>query len=339
MKKVIFTIALFCITTGLVFAQITLGGDAYAGVQFEKIFDEDEQITATHRTEGTPVFNIDATVRREIFGIKLDTSFRATETPVSVKGLYGWVDFWDRAIRFSAGIISDPVWVVKLDPRFQEFFFDDVTGFRLEYRTPVQGLSVGIAFRTEDLTAEEFGKRMIFGGSYIHSLFNTVAAYDLGRNGRALFGFNYTGINNLTAGIQLRGSNFATWDDRMYSGELIIHQKIAYRILRPLEVSLITGQTIYGREDRDIELSFAPGLSYRIQPNLVSSLTAELSRVNNTNRRYFPDDDMFIFTSVRPSLEYNLGPAIFYAEYELMLGKYKNQSYNRFGVGVEFNAF
>ena len=346
MKKVCITLLLVCTMAGLAFAQLTFTGDVYVGFEFLKVFDQEEQITMTPRSESASMFNLGANLTRENYGAKMDLSFVASDNPMSLKRIYGWADFLDNSLRLSVGNSIDAAWVTNLDPD-TERFFDEINGFRLNYRTPLTGLSVGVAFRGWDsrrgtpMNITQMGQRIIFGANYIHPMFNAVGAYDMGGNAGFQLGVNYTGMDNLTsAGIQIRAERIASWDHPNDFGQLELFQKVGYRIIRPLTVSLLTGQLIYGTDQREIELSFTPSVSYRIMPGLTASLAGSLRIENNYNLTAFPDDKTFMLYSVTPSIEYALrGPAVLYAEYELNIGKYYSQSYNRFGFGIEIKAF
>ena len=341
MKRAVIIVLLFFILVESIFAQLSFGGEAYAGFQLEKLYDQEENVSATHREEGAPKFEFVATAVRENYGIKLDMTFQTTN-PININGIYGWANFLDNSIRLSVGQISDAVWVSILDPDLPELKFDDVTGFRVEYKTPLQGLSVGAAFPAKDFRFEKFAKKIIFGGSYVHELFNTVAAYDMGSNAQMLFGFNFTGIDDLTsAGIQLRAGNFATWDSSQvgYSGEFFINEKVGYRIMRPLIVSLLAGQKIYKHPtnlddpDSNFALTFTPSVFYRIMPNLTASLSLELDTPNKFKQVDF---------AIKPCFEYSLkGPALLYVEYEFRLVDIsdKKQDNHRFGFGFDVVAF
>jgi len=343
MKKFIVFALFFSVSTGSAFAQLTFSGSVYAGIQLEIPYDtnEDESISAHHRTEGAPVFNFIATVSRENFGARLDTSFStdfSSAGEVSIDGIYGWIDFLNNALRFTMGRISSPVWVANLDPD-NLFYFDKITGFRLEYSTPLPGLRVGAAFRTEGITMGQFIRRPIFGATYFHPLFNAVLAYNMGSNGHLLFGFNFTGIPDLTtAGIQVRVGNIASWDDPGFGGSVEIKQKVGYRIMRPLTASLLMGQRFFAEplgdfQRRNTELFFTPSVSYTILPNLTGTFSVELF--------FAPDnfEETRVIT-LNPRIEYMLrGPALLYFGYELRLARYKQDSHHRISVGIEIRAF
>ena len=235
MKKFIVFALLFAVLTSGVFAQFSLTGTVYAGIQMEIPYDlnnEDETISAHHRTEGLPLFNLVATINRDNHGARLDANFRAgvpDDEAVTVYGVYGWVDFLDNTLRLTMGRISSPVWVANLDPD-NVFYFDKITGFRLEYQTPLPGLSVGAAFRTEGNDTQTLFERAIFGAAYFHPMFNAVFAYNMGSNAHLLFGLNFTsipGIPDLTAGIQARVMHLASWDDPGFGGAIDLKQRVA----------------------------------------------------------------------------------------------------------------
>jgi len=342
MKKFIVFALLFTVLTGSAFAQLVFSGSVHAGIELEIPYDtsEDETINAHHRREGVPQFNFIASITRENFGARLDTTFRADlagDESLTVNGIYGWVDFLDNSLRLTMGRISSPLWVANLDPD-NEFYFDKITGFRIQYSTPIPGLSVGAAFRTEANDLQQLIERTIFGATYMHPLFNMVFAYNMGGNAHSLFVFNYTGIPDLTsAGIQVRATNLASWDDPGFGGVLEVKQKLAYRVTRPLTVSLLTGQTVFadpgvGFENRPTELFFTPGISYRVNPSLVASFTTEFRSLD-----YFDNSRLITFT---PSIEYTLrGNAVFFAEYEFRLGRYRSESHHRISFGIDVRAF
>ena len=334
MKKCIVFALLFSVLIGNAFAQLSFSGTAYIGVQMEIPYDtsDDEIINPYHRTEGTPLFNLVATINRANHGVRLDTNFREDE--VSVEGIYGWADFLDNTLRVTMGRISSPAWIANLDPD-NVFYFDAVTGFRVEYETPLPGLRVGIAFRTEGNTFEQLVQRPILGATYFHPQFNAVFAYNMGSNGHILFGFNYTGIPDLTAGIQARITHVASWDDLGFGGVLDLKQRITYRIMRPLTVSLLTGQTVFaaprGHDRANTAMFFTPGVSYIVNPELTASFSVEIRSFDYFNNTRF--------ITFNPGIEYMLGGAVIYAEYELRLARYRHDSFHRISVGVTFSVF
>jgi hypothetical protein len=330
MKKIVFLLVLFSVLAGAAFAQLTFSGDAYAGVEVKKPYEEDENFGLNFRDSGTataPQFNFAAIATKENYGVKLDTSFifPLAMPQVRLNGIYGWVNFLDNALRLSIGKISDAVWVTSLD---NEYKWDDVTGFRVEYKTPLQGLNVGLAFDAEDRDAETFFKQIVFGASYVNPLFNTVFGYDMGSNARALFGFNFTGIDELSAaGIEIAATDLALWDKL---GALRVDESLAYRVTRPLTVSLYMWQHFSGVEDADFGLSFMPGASYKLTNTLTASLNVEVF-----------SEDSFDTANLRllPCLEYTLkGPALFYVEYEMFLAEFEKPSHF-FRFGMEIKAF
>ena len=334
MKKIVTVLILFSLFAGTAFAQLSFSGDVYSGIQYKRDFNDNDAVSAQHRKEGLPLFNLIGTVGKENYGAKLDTSFQVTNdgaNSLSLHGIYGWVNFWDNQIRLTMGKISDGVWVSSLDAD-HEFVFDEITGVRVEYKTPIQGLRIGAALPTQDYDLEATAKRAIFGASYVNAMFNAVIAYDSGNNDNVLFGFNFTGIDNLTsAGIQVKANNLATWDNALVGGIVQVNEKIGYRVMKPLNVYLLAGQTIYADKDQDIALTIEPGASYRLMPNLTAFLDLGISTPN-----YFET----ITYKINPSLEYTLkGPALFYVEYELELAKYKGDSFHTFGFGIDVKAF
>ena len=335
MKRAIIASLLLFILAGGAFAQLTFSGEAFVGFQLEKEYDNDEVITATHRDKTLPKFNFVATAARENYGVKLDVDFEASHTdPFSLNGIFGWVDFLDGDLHVSVGQISDAKWVTNLDSDV-ETFFDDVTGFRVEYKTPLEGLNVGAAFRADGILIEGFDleyffKTIVLGGSYVTPLFNTVIAYDMGHNAQLLFGFNYTGMDDLTdAGIEFIGRELATFDSEIKDWELTFKEKVGYRVMRPLNVSLLMEQIFYEDADK-LSLFFTPAASYRIMPGLTASLSATLYTTNAFDTANL---------AIKPCLEYTLkGPALIYVEYELGLEEMKRDNH-RFGFGIDIKAF
>ena len=333
MRKAIFVFVIICCAAGNAFAQLTFSGEAYAGVQLEKKYDMDETIDVIHRDKGgnpgLPKFDFMATALRDDYGMKADVIFQYNNI-VKLNGVYGWVNFFNNAIRLTMGQISDAVWVSCLDAD-HEYHFDDITGFRVQYNTPIDGLNLGAAFPTQEYDTDKFIKKVIFGASYVHPYFNTIFAYDVGNNARALFGFNFTGIDELTsANLQVKASNLATWDNPLVGGVVEINEKIGYRVIRPLTIQLLMEQKVYGEPDKDASLAFIPGIAYRIIPGLVASLDIGFSSAD-----YFTTKDLMI----RPCLEYTLkGPALFYVEYELKLEELKRDNH-KFGFGMDIKAF
>jgi hypothetical protein len=325
MKKIIAVSVLFGVLTGGLFAQVTLSGEFHTGVELNIPSEGDESIKINHREEGFRVFDLAATVNKDNFGAKLDTYFvNQTADFFNLAGAFGWAYFLDKQIRLTMGKISDAAWVTSLG---NEHKLDDVEGFRLNY-TPLRGLNVGVAFKATDYTMEQFAKQAVFGASYVHELFNTVAAYDLGGNANAIFGFNFTGLDQLTtAGIELKGSELALWDK---TGSLMIDEEVGYQITGEFTAVLHLGQILHGKSGTDPELLFRPGVRYKILPPLTVFLDVELGSV-----------DMFETMNVvaHPWIEYSLGNmGLLYLEYELSLPDMKDPSH-LIGFGMEIKAF
>jgi hypothetical protein len=327
MKKIIAVLVLFGVLTGGLFAQVTLGGEFHTGVQLDISSGGDESIAVNHREDGSRIFDLTATVAKDNFGAKLDTSFvKASSDFFTLNGAFGWTYFLDKQIRFTLGDISEAVWVTSLG---NEYCLDDVEGFRLEYRAPfLPGLNVGAAFDAGGYTMEKFAKQIILGANYVHDLFNTVVAYDLGGNANVIFGFNFTGLDQLTsAGIELKGTNLALWDTM---GVLDIEEEVGYQITREFTAILHLGQTLSGNSEDDPELRFRPGVRYRILPPLTAFLDLELD-----------SEDMFKTTKMtaHPWIEYSLGNmGLLYLEYELSLPDMKDPAH-LIGLGMEIKAF
>ena len=337
MKKIIIVSLLASVLTGGAFAQVTFSGSVYAGVRFQSTQDTDETIGAFHREdnfEREPRFDLTVTVMREDYGARLDTSFQflgpGDENNFVLNGIYGWINFFDNSVRLTMGRISSPAWVTRLDASLPEHFFDEITGFRVEYTTPIQGLSVGAAFRTEGRDLERLGQEAIFGLNFIHPMFTTVFAYELGRNVRTLFGFNFIGISDLSAGLQLRADRIASWDEAPFEGILQVHYKIGYRVMRPLFVYLIFGQRFHGESNVGPYWEITPGVTYRFMPNLTGALSMTLDNFDGN-----PNNNLTINTSLEHTLR---GPAIFYVEYELRLDNMDTATHT-FGFGITIMAF
>jgi len=341
MKKAVITFLLVGVLSGGAFAQVTFSGSAYAGIRIQSPQSGDETITTTHREEAlAPLFNLTVQAVRGNYGARLDTTFLMpdefddNEHFMRLNGIYGWVDFLDNSLRLTMGQISSAAWVL---PRFHsshsELYFDDVRGFRIVYNTPLDGLSVGAAFRAEGYGAEELGQRAIFGATFVHLRFSAVLAHDLGNNTRTLFGFNYTGIPDLTAGFQFSAFNLSTWDDAPRpAGELGFRQIVGYRVARQVSVYLISSQTIFDASGSDVALEFIPVVEYRFMPNLIGSFSTIIDS---------PDHFSTTNLTLNPMLEKMLaGPALFYVEYALTLPDMNmSRAVHTFGFGITVRAF
>ena len=350
MKKAIIASLLISVLAGGVFAQVTFSGEVHAGIQLQRNHNEYETIGTYHREYGPPKFDFTATVMRENFGARLDTSFQMTNDPnnhFALNGIYGWVNFPgfldDDSFRLTMGQISSPAWVTRLHADLPDHYLDKIRGFRIEYTTPIQGLSVGAAFRTTDTDGnnydlETFAKNIIFGANFVHPLFTTVFAWDLGGNAQTIFGFNFTGIPDLTAGFQLRGSRLASWDDPAhgYPGVLQIHYKVGYRVMRPLNVYLIFGQRFHGQSGVGPYWEITPGVEYRFLPNLTGFFSITLD--NFQGHPLFggtPNNNL----TLNPAFELTLaGPAVFYVEYTLRMENME-RNFHTFGIGITIRAF
>jgi hypothetical protein len=337
MKKAIITFLLASVLTAGAFAQITFSGSAYAGIRLQVPQDGDETISTIHREEDrVPTLNLMATVTRANYGARLDTTFEMADDPddhFTLNGIYGWVDFMDNSLRLTMGQISSTPWVLtRFHHSHAEQKFGDIRGFRLEYGTPIQGLNVGAAFRANNHDAETFSQQMILGATFVHPMFSTVFAYDLGGNVRTLLGFNFIGIPDLTAGFQLQASRLASWDDEHFPGILLMHQIVGYRITRPLSVYLVSRQHFINIDDFDAGLEFIPVIEYRFLPNLTGSFSVIIESPD-----YFSTTNL----TLNPLLEKMLaGPAIFYVEYSLHLPDMNmNRAVHTFGFGITIFAF
>jgi hypothetical protein len=329
MKKRFIFVVLIGSLAGSISAQVMLRGNLYTGIAADIPYGGEESIGLKNRETGNTMMDVSAAalLGEGAYGVKLDTTFSYLRPDIAFtpKGIYGWAELFDRHLRLSMGRISDEVWVTSLD---NEYTFDEIAGARVEWRTPLEGLSVGMAFDAGDYTLENFAKQLIFGGSYVSGICNTVVAYDFGSNTRALFGFNFTGIDDLTAaGIELRVTDIALWEEY---GELALDEEAAYRIIRPLTVSLHMAQKVYGKADSDMGLAFRPGLAYRFTQTLTGSLEVEVN-----------SDDVFKTSNlaVTPCIEYQLpGSGILYLQYDLTLAELKEPSHT-IGFGLEIKSF
>ena len=353
MKKVMIGFLLASVLTGAAFAELTFSGDVFLGIQLINPPNADESIVTHHREYGAPEFNLTATVTRENYGARVVTRYRET---LAVRGIYGWVDFpgffEDDSLRLSMGRFAEGIWVMQLDSDLPQLFLDNITGFRLIYNTPIQGLSVGAAFRAAGHDNQEFAEEMIFGGTFTTPHFTALFVYDLSQNVRTIFGINvpsfgFLGLHDLSAGFKLQATGLATWDSPglvpgipfSHAGILRMYQRIGYRISWPLSVSLIMGQRIHGApEIDDMRMFFGPGLTYRHRsfPNLTASLRAIIDSVDQ-----FSTTDLLI----RPAIEKSLtGPALFYVQYELRLpdvgsSNPMDRAIHVLGIGLEIRAF
>ncbi|MCL2381188.1 MAG: hypothetical protein FWC64_06280 [Treponema sp.] len=355
MKKAIIFSLLFSILAGSAVAQLTFSGEVYAGVELTNPNRPslDESITTTHRDYGSPRFDLSATVTRDNYGARLVTRFQNMPGggQFIVRGIYGWVDFNGLAsandtLRLSMGNFADGIWVMQLDSDLPELTGDNmrVPGFRFTYSTPIQGLTVGAAFRADSYDFQQVAQRMIFGGTWVTPHFSALFAYDLGWNVSTLFGvnvpaFGFVGLHDLSAGFKLYAENLSTWDTRVqgFGGQLQMHQRVGYRISWPLSVSLIASQRLFGNPDiNDIEVMFGPGVAYRINPNLTASFRAMIES---------PDHFTTMDMALRPALELMLtGPALLYMQYELRLPDFgssnpMDRAVHVIGFGLEIRAF
>ena len=346
MKKVIFASALLLIFAGSAFAQFTFTGNMFAGVMIDSSFRKADQgsVNLSHWEEGAPKFEFAATGTKDTYGAKFHT--KITPDAMSIHGVYAWTTFMDSALRFSAGRISDPLWLSSLGTRIDgvkkigEVKFDDLTGLRVDYKvSQIQGLNVGAAFKIDDYEVEKTIRKIILGASYVQPMFNMVAAYDNGNNGRLLFCINMTPLDELSAGIQMTAYNLKTWDS-IYTGKLILKEKVEYKVTRPLTVAALFGQEFSGVEDSDPVLDFALGASYRnIIPNLTPSLEVGMGSGDK-----FDTMEVFIQPGARFSLK---GAAQLYMEYQMGLkmgsdltgNEKRADSYHKFGVGIDIKAF
>jgi hypothetical protein len=333
MKKIISVVLLFYALAGAAFAELALNGEAYFGIQFEKQeSSEDEQLTTTHRKEGMPMVGLDVVYTDDNFGLKTATVLRAKDDPFTLKGVYGWASFFDYSLDVLIGKINDPKWVVCVDPD-TERYYDDILGLRVEYTVPfLEGLSVGFAVPFDKSDLENTGKRIIYGFDYIHPFFTAVGAYQLAYNTRFIFGFDFTGVPDLTAGFQIQGLKLALWERESFLAELEFYEKIGYNIIQPLTISLLLGQTMYADKKMDVSLSFAPTISYHITPNMLCSLSVAVSST-----------DMFetIKNVVKPVFEYKIGSyTVLYVQYECDIrNEYDIRTAHRLGIGIDIKSF
>jgi hypothetical protein len=334
-KKAFFLFILFAAVTGGIFAQLAWNGEFYTGLEFYAPHDSDavtgQNHTDHHKAKGITQGNLTTTYIKDSIGFKMNALFQANEDPVSLVGAYGWFNFWDNQVRLSMGKISDGVWVTSLE---NEYVLDELSGFRVELKPKLLGgLNVGAAFHTGDpgapaYTFKEFADGMVVGGSYIHPLFNVVAAYDRSRSGKVIGGLNYTGIYDLTdAGIEIKYNDFYNWK---YDGYIRIDEKIGYRVMRPLVVSLRAAQTHYGDSQKDLQLLFNPEVTYKLNAALTVGLEAEVES---------PDLFKTVNLDVVPYLDYALpGAAYIYVQYRLSLADMKDADHS-IGLGLTVKSF
>jgi hypothetical protein len=357
MKKALIVLLLAGIAAGGAFAQISFSGEAYMGIQYRNpgsATNPNEAITTEPREPGGTRLDLTVTVGQENYGARLVT--RSTPGSILVRGMYGWVDFDSLAsandsLRLSMGQFADGIWIIRLDADLPELMGDTrITGFRLTYNTPIQGLSLGTAFRATGHDFQSFGEQIVLGGTFVTPHFSTVFVYDLGFNVSSLFGLNFPsfgfiGLHDLSFGFKAQALNMAHWGTRWddpstaegWMGLLRMYQRLGYRIGRSVDVSLIASQYLSDNPDNDyIEMMFGPGLTYRFLPNLVGSLRAMIDS---------PDHFSTQNLRIRPSLGHTLrGPALFYVQYELLLpdigsSNPMNRAVHTVGFGLEIRAF
>ena len=320
-------------------AVLTLGGKASAGMQVYAD-DSGNTVSALHRKDGSPLFNLTAAAQAANYGIKLDTDFRAEAgSEVTLNGIYGWAAFMDDGLHVSVGKISDAKWVASgIDPDGNERSYDGVTGARVDADVPfVQGLNVGFALRANDWDTETMLKNTVFGASYNSGSLGSVLAYDMSGNGNILVGVNYSDlVPRLDAGIRLEATNLNTFGSDTFGGQMAVYEKASYRLAAPrLTPYVILGQTFYGNGDKTA-LVFNPGISCRIDavPGLTAFFGAKLETPD-----YFDTNAL----ALKPEVEYSLGgTALIYAEYEMGIDNLSASDPaigNRFGIGLEVKAF
>jgi len=349
MKKAIIVSLLASVLAAGAFAQVSFSGEAYVGIRLTNPPNADESITTDHREYGAPRFDFTVTAGQENYGARLIT--RATPGSFIVRGIYGWVDFGGftdagDSLRLSMGQFADGVGVIQLDSDLPELFIPHTTGFRLAYGTPLPGLTVQAAFRTDGHDMQAFAEQMIIGATYVAPFFVANFYYDLAANVRTLFAINFPsipGVPDLSAGFKLFALNLATWDTHVpgLGGQFTAYQRIGYRISWPVSVSLIASQTVFASNNPVsdyTELMFGPGITYRNRslPNLTASFRAMLDS---------PDHFDTMNLVLRPAIEKSLrGPALFYAQYDLRLPDVGSSSpfdraVHTIGFGLEIRAF
>jgi hypothetical protein len=319
-------------------AVLTLGGKASAGLQIDAD-DSGNTVSALHRKDGSPLFNLTAVAQTENYGIKLDTDLRAeTGNELTLNGIYGWAAFMDGDLRVSVGKISDAKWVAAIDPSIPERSYDDITGARVDWNVPdVQGLNVGFALRANEWDAETMLKNTVFGASYNRDSLSSVLAYDMSGNGNILAGVNYSDVvPRLDAGLRLEATNLNTFGADLFPGQMAVYEKAAYRLAAPrLTPYIILGQTFFGNGDKTA-LVLNPGVSYRVDavPGLTAFFGAKLATPD-----YFDTSSL----ALKPGVEYSLGgTALIYAEYEMGIDNLSASDPaigSRFGIGLEVKAF
>jgi hypothetical protein len=340
MKKLFVVFVLLAVCSAGAFAQLVLNGEFYTGLEVSVPHESDQNETVTmnhvdhHEAKGATQLNVTGTYTKDSFGLKLDTVFKDVDTNFyTLNGAYGWANFFENQVRVSMGKISDGVWVSKLE---DEYVLDELRGFRVELKPQaIEGLNVGAAFHAgqtgdTEYDGEEFGYGMVLGGSYITPVFNAVAAYDRSGSGTVIAGLNYTGIYELTdAGIQIKYGEFADWET---IGYITIGEKIGYRVMRPLTVSLYATQTLYGNSDTDPDpaLLFNPEVAYR----LTSTITAGLELTVDSL-------DLFTTTNlaITPYVDISLqGSAYVYFQYTASLPDMEGPDHS-LAVGLTVKSF
>jgi len=339
MKKILAFSVLLALCINNAFSQITFGGYFYSGIELDIPYGSDETWKVNHRDGkyGGTEFGLFGTVSRDRFGAKVDTAFQPlTDDPFKVNGAYAWVNFLNKQLVMSVGKINDASWVTTLENNYK---FDDVTGLRLEYTTPIDGLRVGVAFDAGEYDTETFFKNLIFGGTYLHSLFNAVIAYDFGSNTQMLFGFNYTGLDAIgvsTLGIEMQVIEIALFEK---FGVVSLDEKIAYDVNRNLTARLHLAQKFQGNSSRKHELAFTPGVTYRIIRNRLTAFFDMGISFPDNPRDYF---DIFNM-KIHPWIEYNLGNAgLLYFEFITNINdirRPKPKADFTLGFGIDIRVF
>ena len=210
-----------------------------------------------------------------------DPMSKAIDANLFADNAYGWINFLDKMINVKTGFINDAVWGNA--GQFGENY-DAGLGVRLEVM-PIDGLNVGAFFNYPDggstagKTKNFFGETA-FGFKYTADVWNLSATlklyseestysvdtyqtdpltgdYILDADGnkipatykpdmKALFGFGFTGVQNLTVIVDGHFLNMSSWSDQ---GKFECWEEFGYQLSNPFTVGLNLFEAMSGDSD------------------------------------------------------------------------------------------
>lgn len=272
MKRLFFVlVALMVICSGNVFAEelsIDFSGSIQTGVNayFDKetgngvVMYSDEYDT---NDAGVAVI-LDGSVAKDNYGAEFEvTADNGIGFDFSYG--YGWASFLDNLFTVKVGKVDDDSWVTHGD---LEIDFTDDYGFQLNLQ-PIEGLSFGFSSSIPNvMDMDAWLDGLSFAGAYTNDAFAIQLGYLIA--GEAYAGFDFTGVENLTANAEAYIQNIGVEDSSVFT---TLTQTIGYSF-GDIYAGILCTEEIDTAEDAKPLVCLEPAVEYAANDNVLLYLGA-----------------------------------------------------------------